>query len=139
MPPWVSDAILVAVTTGVLGIIGGRISARGAVTAAEASGRARQRELMIAPYEALAERVSQLETEASDQRAEADALRAQVADLRTQVADLRADKEKAAALASQRDRQWQDGWDRLRATWDTRREDPEPPDYPTPKREEPLA
>lgn len=133
MPPWVTDAVLVALITGALGIIAGRISSHGAVAAAETAGRSKQRELMIAPYEALAARVEQLETEASDQRVEADALRAQVAELRIEVANLRADRDRLASRSAERDRQWQDGWDELRATWDTRRTNPAPPDYPTPK------
>lgn len=133
MPPWLTDAVLVSLVTGALGIIAGRISSHGAVAAAETAGRSKQRELMIAPYEALAARVEQLETEASDQRVEADALRTQVAELRIEVANLRADRDRLSARASERDSQWQAGWDALRADWQDRRRDPAPPDYPTPK------
>lgn len=133
MPPWITDAVLVSLITGGLGLVAGRISSHGAAAAAEKAGRSKQRELMIAPYEALAARVEQLETEASDQRVEADALRAQVAELRIEVANLRADRDRLARRSAERDRQWQDGWDELRATWDARRTNPTPPDYPTPK------
>lgn len=126
MPPWLSDSIFVALITGALGIIGGRISVSGQITAARIAGESHERELLIAPYAALATRVEQLETEASDQRVEADTLRTQVTELRIEVANLRADNEKLMAF----DRQWRVGWDKLRDSWDNYRANPEPPDYP---------
>ena len=110
MPPWVTDAVLVALITGILGVLGGRISSRGQVQAAAVQAADHERQLMAAPYEALARRVTALE-------AETDRLRTQV-----------------QALAS-REQQWQAGWDDLRARWGRWRQQEAPPPYPAP----PLA
>ena len=110
MPPWMTDAVLVALVTGLLGLAGGRISSRGQVQAAAVQAADHERQLMAAPYEALARRVTALETET-------DQLRAQL-----------------QALAS-REQQWQTGWDDLRRRWPQWRAREDPPPYPAP----PLA
>lgn len=134
MPPWLTDSLIVALITACASIWAGRMSMRGQVQTASMQAAVHERELMVAPYEALAVRVEQLETEASDQRVEAERLRGQVIDLRIEVANLRADKEQLARSASTRDLQWQAGWDDLRDRWDIWRTHDEPPDYPTPRR-----
>lgn len=110
MPPWITDAVLAALITGLLGVLGGRISSRGQVQAAVVQAADHERQLMAAPYEALARRVTALE-------AETDRLRTQV-----------------QALAS-REQQWQAGWDDLRTRWPQWRAREDPPPYPAP----PLA
>lgn len=131
MPPWITDAVLVAFITGMLGLVGGRVSARGQVQAASISAAVRERELMVAPYEALAQRVEQLETEASDQRVEADVLRGQVADLRVELASVREEYGRSRREWRDRDAAWQAGWDRLRDRWPECRLREDPPPYPT--------
>ena len=106
MPPWVTDAVVVAVITGLLGIVGGRISSSGTVRAAAVQAAARERELIAAPYRELAERVSVLEREAEELR-----------------------KRLNSMIDS--DRRWQAGWDELRRNWSEVRSSVEPPQYPT--------
>lgn len=105
MPPWITDAVIVALITGVLGAVGGRISSSGAVQAAAMQAAQRERELIAAPYKELAERVSVLEREA--------------AELRRQLNTLLG-----------RERRWQAGWDALRRDWPDVRRRVEPPPYP---------
>lgn len=126
MLSWMTDAVIVALITGALGIIGGRISATGAVRAASVQAAAREHELMTAPYEALASRVSQLENETSAQQAEITGLRAEMEGLRAaRAADIRA--------WVSRDSCWQAAWDDLREHWPVRRTSEEPPPYPVKK------
>lgn len=106
MPPWITDVVIAAMVTGLLGIIGGRISASGAVRAAAAQSAERERELVVAPYKELAERVMALEREASELRQQLNSV-------------------------LDRERQWQDGWDELRRRWPDMRQRVAPPPYPT--------
>lgn len=105
MPPWVTDAVVVALVTGLLGVVGGRISSSGAVRAASVQAVERERELVVAPYRELAERVAMLEHEAAELRRQLD-------------------------LVLNRERQWQAGWDALRSGWPDVRQNMEPPPYP---------
>ena len=108
MLPWITDAVVAAVITGLLGLIGGRISASGAVRAAAVQSAERERELVAAPYKELAARVTVLEREAAELR-------------------------KQLNLVLDRERQWQSGWDELRRSWPDVRQRVEPPPYPTEK------
>lgn len=108
MLPWITDVVIAAAVTGLLGVIGGRISASGAVRAASVQAAGRERELIAAPYKELAGRVTALEHEASELR-----------------------KQLNAVL--DRERQWQSGWDELRHRWPDVRQRVEPPPYPTEK------
>ena len=105
MSPLLTDAVLVALITGTLGIITGRISSSGAVRAASVQAAERERELIAAPYRELAERVTVLEREATELRQQ----------LNTML---------------DRERQWQAGWDELRLRWPDVRQRVEPPPYP---------
>ena len=131
MPPWLTDSLVVALITACASIWAGRVSMRGQVRTAEVQTAARERELMVAPYEALAARVEQLETEASDQRVEADVLRCQVADLRVELASVRDEYGRSRRAWRDRDAAWQAGWDRLRDRWPECRLREDPPPYPT--------
>ena len=106
MQAWITDAVVVAAITGLLGIIGGRISSSGTVRAASVQAAQRERELIAAPYKELAERVTALEREAEELR-----------------------KQLNSVLS--RERQWQSGWDALRRDWPDVRQRVEPPPYPT--------
>ena len=105
MPPWITDAVVVAVVTGLLGIIGGRISSSGAVRAASVQAMERERELIAAPYRELAERVTALEREAEELR-------------------------RRLTTMIDNERRWQAGWDALRRNWPEVRRRVEPPPYP---------
>ena len=123
MPPWATDAVLVALITGMLGIIGGRISSSASMRTASVQAAARERELITAPYEALASRVSQLEDETFAQQTEIVGLRAEIESLRAaRAADVRA--------WAARDTCWQSAWDDLRDNWLERRAVESPPQYP---------
>lgn len=130
MPQWITDAVLVSLVTGVLGIIGGRVSARGQVEEAQVEGATRARELMTAPYEALASRVSQLEDETSAQRETIDAQQTEIVGLRVEMEGLRAARAQDVRAWAFRDSCWQAAWDDLRKNWPTRRTVEEPPSYP---------
>lgn len=106
MPSWFTDAVVVAAVTGLLGIIGGRISSSGTVRAAAVQAAERERELISAPYRELAERVAALEREAKELRGRLNAM-------------------------IDNERRWQDGWDELRRNWPDLRMRVEPPPYPT--------
>ena len=106
MPPWITDAVVVALITGALGIVTGRISSSGAVRAAAVDAAERERELISAPYRELAERVTVLEREAEDLR-----------------------KRLNSMIDSER--RWRAGWDDLRRNWPDVRQRVEPPPYPT--------
>ena len=106
MPSWFTDAVVVAAVTGLLGIIGGRISSSGTVRAAAVQAAERERELISAPYRELAERVTALEREAKELRRRLNAM-------------------------IDNERRWQDGWDELRRNWPDLRMRVEPPPYPT--------
>lgn len=108
MPSWITDAVVVAVVTGLLGIIGGRISSSGAVRAASVQAAEHERELVAAPYRELAERVTVLEREAKELRRRLNTM-----------------------LDSER--RWQAGWDELRRNWPDVRMRADPPPYPTKK------
>lgn len=108
MLPWITDVVIAAAITGLLGIVGGRISASGAVRAASVQAAEEERKLIAAPYKELAERVTALEREA--------------AKLRRQL-----------STVLDRERRWQDGWDELRRRWSDVRQRVEPPPYPTEK------
>ena len=105
MPSWLTDAVVVAVVTGLLGIVGGRISSSGVVRAAAVQAAERERELIAAPYKELAERVSELEREAKELRRRLNSV---------------VDNE----------RRWRAGWDTLRRDWPEMRKSVEPPPYP---------
>lgn len=106
MLSWITDVVIAAAITGLLGVIGGRVSAAGAVRAASVQAAEAERELIAAPYKELAERVAALEREA--------------AELHKQLNEVMS-----------RDRQWQVGWDELRRRWPDVRQCVEPPPYPT--------
>lgn len=106
MPPWITDAVIVALVTGVLGVASGRISSSGAVQAAAVQAAQRERELIAAPYKELAERVAVLEREARE--------------LRKQLSSM-----------IDNERRWRYGWDELRRDWPEVRLRVEPPPYPT--------
>ena len=106
MLSWITDVVVAAAITGLLGVIGGRVSSSGAVRAAAVQAAERERELVAAPYKALAERVTVLEQEAEHLR-----------------------KQLNSVLG--RERQWQSGWDELRRRWPDVRQRVEPPPYPT--------
>ena len=106
MPPWITDAVIVAFVTGLLGVVGGRISSSGAVRAAAVQASERERELLAAPYRELAERVTVLEREAEALRRRLNALLC-------------------------REQQWQTAWEALRRDWPDVRRRVEPPPYPT--------
>lgn len=106
MPSWITDAVVVALITGLLGVIGGRISSSGAVRAAAVEAAERERALVVSPYKELAERVTALEREAEELR-------------------------KRLNSVLDRERQWQAGWDELRRRWPDVRQRVEPPPYPT--------
>lgn len=106
MPSWLTDAVVVAAITGLLGIIGGRISSSGAVRAASVQAAERERELIAAPYRELAERVAVLEREAKELRRRLNSM-------------------------IDNERRWQEGWDELRRNWPDMRMRVEPPPYPT--------
>ena len=133
MLSWMTDAVIVALITGALGIIGGRISATGAVRAASVQAAAREHELMTAPYEALASRVSQLENETSAQRETIDAQQAEITGLRAEMEGLRAARAADIRAWVSRDSCWQAAWDDLREHWPVRRTSEEPPPYPVKK------
>lgn len=105
MPSWLTDAVVVAAITGLLGIIGGRISSSGAVRAASVQAAERERALIAAPYKELAERVSELEREAKELR-------------------------KRLNSMVDNERRWRTGWDTLRRDWPEMRKSVEPPPYP---------
>lgn len=106
MPPLLTDAVVVALITGALGIITGRISSTASVRTAAVQAAERERELVSAPYRELAERVTALEREAKELRRR----------LNTMIDN---------------ERRWQDGWDELRRNWPDVRTRVEPPPYPT--------
>lgn len=108
MLPWITDVVIAAAITGLLGIIGGRVSASGAVRAASVHAAEAERKLIAAPYKELAERVTALEREAAELR-------------------------KQLNTVLDRERQWQSGWDELRRRWPDVRQRVEPPPYPTEK------
>lgn len=103
---WITDVVVAAAVTGLLGIIGGRISSSGTVRAAAVEAAQRERELIAAPYLELAERVTALERESEQLH-------------------------KQLNLVLRRERQWQAGWDELRRRWPDVRTRVEPPPYPT--------
>ena len=105
MLSWITDVVIAAAITGVLGVIGGRVSASGAVRAAAVQSAERERELVAAPYKELAGRVAALEHEAAELR-------------------------KQLNMVLDRERQWQNGWDELRRRWFDVRQSVEPPPYP---------
>ena len=106
MPPWLTDAVVVAAITGILGIIGGRMSSSGAVRAAAVQAAEHERELVAAPYHELAERVTILEREAEELR-------------------------KRLNTMIDSDQRWRAGWEALRRNWHDVRRRVEPPPYPT--------
>lgn len=106
MPPWITDAVVVTLITGVLGIITGRISSTASVRAASVQAAERERELIAAPYKELAARVTALEREAEELR-------------------------KRLNTMIDNERRWQAGWDELRRNWPDVRQRVEPPPYPT--------
>lgn len=106
MPPLLTDAVVVALITGALGIITGRISSTASVRTAAVQAAERERELISAPYRELAERVTALEREAKELRRRLNAM-------------------------IDNERRWQDGWDELRRNWSDVRMRVEPPPYPT--------
>lgn len=108
MLPWVTDVVVAAVITGLLGVIGGRVSASGAVRVAAVQSAERERELIAAPYKELAERVAVLEREAAELR-------------------------ERLNTVLERERRWQTGWDELRRRWPDVRQRVEPPPYPAEK------
>lgn len=110
MLSWITDAVIVAAVTGLLGVVGGRVSASGAVRAASVQAAEEERALVAAPYKELAERVAALEREAAELRRK----------LNTVLG---------------RERRWQEGWDELRRRWPDVRQRVEPPPYPTEKTE----
>ena len=110
MLSWITDIVIAAVITGLLGVIGGRVTASGAVRAASVQAAEAERELIAAPYKELAERVTVLEREA--------------AELRTRLDEVMS-----------RERQWRLGWDELRLRWPDVRQSVEPPPYPTERNE----
>lgn len=105
MPLWITDAVVVAAVTGLLGIVGGCISSSGAVRAASVQAAERERELVAAPYRELAERVAALESEAVELR-------------------------KRLNTMADNERRWRAGWDELRLRWPDVRQRVEPPAYP---------
>lgn len=105
MPAWITDAVVVAAVTGLLGVIGGRISSSGTVRVAAVQAAERERELIAAPYRELAERVTVLEREAEELRRRLNSM-----------------------IASEQ--QWRSGWDELRRNWPDVRRRTEPPPYP---------
>lgn len=133
MPPLLTDAVVVAAITGLLGIIGGRISSSSSVRTASVQAAARERELMTAPYEALASRVSQLEDETAAQRGTIDSQQTEITGLRTEMEGLRAAREADTRAWESRDSCWQAGWDELRKNWPVRRMSEEPPPCPVEK------
>lgn len=114
MPPWMSDAVLVSLITGLIGVISGRISARGEAEKAATVAREEERLAIIAPYTELAKRVSVLEE--------------RTAQLRGQLASYMS-----------RDWLWQAGWDDLRHRWPWWREQEEAPPYPTPRLDDDMT
>ena len=106
MLSWITDVVIAAAVTGVLGIIAGRVSSSGAVRAASVQAAEHERELIAAPYGELAGRVTALEREA--------------AELRRQL-----------NIVLAREWKWQTGWDELRRRWSDVRQRVEPPPYPT--------
>lgn len=130
MLPWLTDAVLASLITGALGVIGGRISSSGSVRTASVQAAARERELMTAPYEALASRVAQLEDETSAQRETIDAQQTEITGLRIEMEGLRAAREADVRAWASRDSCWQAAWDDLRENWLMRRKSEEPPSYP---------
>ena len=133
MPPWITDAVLVALITGALGIIGGRVSARGQAEAARVQGAMRERELTVAPYEALAARVAQLEGEAQSQRETIDSQQTEIVGLRVEMEGLRAARAADVRAWAARDACWQEAWDDLRDNWPDWRKVEYPPPYPVRK------
>ena len=105
MLPWITDVVIAAAVTGLLGVVGGRVSASGAVRAASVQAAEAERELIAAPYKELAERVTALEREAGELR-------------------------KQLNIVLRRERLWRDGWDELRRRWPDVRQRVEPPPYP---------
>lgn len=130
MPPWVTDAVLVALITGTMGLIGGRLSSRGQAEADRVAGVLRERELMTAPYEALAARVSQLEEKEAEQRETIDSQQAEISELRAEMKGLRAARADELRGWMARDARWQAAWDELRGCWAECRADELPPPYP---------
>ena len=130
MPPWITDAVLVALITGALGVIGGWAATRGQASVARLQGALRERELMTAPYEALASRVAQLEEEASRQRGTGDSQQTEIMGLRVEMEGLRAARAADLRAWVARDTCWQDAWDDLRENWLSRRAVASPPPYP---------
>ena len=110
MLSWITDVVVAAAVTGLLGVVGGRISASGAVRAASVQAAEAERALVAAPYKELAERVTALEREAAELRRRLDEVMS-------------------------RERRWQDGWDELRRCWSDVRQRVEPPPYPTERNE----
>lgn len=99
------ETAIVALITGVVGVITGHISARAQRhTATEETYRS-ELDHLLAPYDSLAKRAAQLETDAHR--------------LNRQVQYL-----------IQRDIRWQAGWDEIVANWEEARQQPEPPPYP---------
>ena len=133
MLPWLTDAVLVALITGALGIIAGRISSSGSVRAAKVQAAACEREAMTAPYEALASRVSQLEIETASQRETIDAQHTEIVGLRVEMGGLRAARAEDVRALVSRDSCWQGAWDALRENWLERRTVVDPPPYPVGK------
>lgn len=123
MLPWITDAVLVALITGTLGIVGGRVSLRG-------QSALRKHELVTAPYEALAARVTQLENEALVQRETIDAQQTEITGLRVEMEGLRAARAADVRAWAARDACWQEAWDDLRDNWVARRAAEYPPPYP---------
>lgn len=105
MLSWLTDAVVVAAITGLLGVIGGRISSSGTVRAASVQAAERERALIAAPYKELAERVTVLEREAKELRQRLNSM-------------------------VDNDRRWRAGWDTLRRDWTEIRKSVEPPPCP---------
>lgn len=133
MLPWLTDAVIVALITGALGIVGGRISSSGAVRTASVQAAVRERELVTAPYEALASRVAQLEEDAVVQRETIDSQQIEITGLRVEMEGLRAARAADVRAWAFRDYCWQSAWDDLRENWPERRRFEEPPPYPVKK------
>ena len=117
MLPWITDAVVAAAITGLLGVIGGRVSSAGSVRAAAVQAAALERELVSAPYEALAVRVTQLEGETSAQRGTIGAQQAEISGLRIEMEGLRAARAADVRAWASRDSCWQAAWDDLRENW----------------------
>lgn len=101
------ETIIVALITGVVGVVSGHFSAKAQRHAAVEETHRSEMDRLIAPYESLANRAAQLETEARR--------------LNHQVRYL-----------IQRDIAWQTAWDKCASNWGVVRESPAAPPCPVP-------